>query len=186
MDDVYLAIGNGKTPPNSVINIITKEDETVPKVVKVSSKQIDKDVDIIVSGIDKVKVNLANCCCPVFGDEIVGYITKGSGITIHRINCHNLEMLEDRTVDVSWNSSSNKKYITNLLIHTNTLENHMMDLMQALAVQGISLDSFKTLNKNLNILYEVSCYVTSVESIDKIIMNLTKLSYVEKVEREMR
>ena len=170
-----------------MINVITKEDDLPsPKVVKLTSKQIDKDVDIIVSGIDKVKVNLANCCCPVFGDEIVGYITKGNGITIHRINCHNLDMLEDRTVDVIWNEITNKKYLTFLLIYTNTSDNHMMDLMQAISIQNVSVDSFKTLTRGVHIMYEMSCYVSSVEQIDKINMNLIKLPYVEKIEREMR
>ncbi|WP_289478855.1 hypothetical protein, partial [Klebsiella pneumoniae] len=85
-----------KTTVNSVINVIDKVEEVAaPKVVKINSKTID--ADIIVSGIDKVKVNLANCCNPVYGDPIIGYITKGNGITVHRMNCHNLEMLEDRT-----------------------------------------------------------------------------------------
>ena len=187
LDDIYLTVGNGKNTTNGVINVILKEDDLpTAKVVKVTSKQIDKDVDIIVSGIDKVKVNLANCCCPVFGDEIVGYITKGNGITIHRISCHNLEMLEDRTVDVVWNEVSNKKYLTFLLIYTNTSDNHMMDLIQAIAIQNVSIDSFKTLDRGDHVLYEVSCYVSSIEQINKINMNLTKFNYVEKVEREMR
>jgi len=187
LDDIYLNVGNGKQTANGVINVITKEDDLPsPKVVKLTSKQIDKDVDIIVSGIDKVKVNLANCCCPVFGDEIVGYITKGNGITIHRINCHNLDMLEDRTVDVIWNEITNKKYLTFLLIYTNTSDNHMMDLMQAISIQNVSVDSFKTLTRGVHIMYEMSCYVSSVEQIDKINMNLIKLPYVEKIEREMR
>ena len=109
LEDLYLHIGNGKAPVNAVINTIYKsEDVPTPKVVKVTSKNID--ADIIVSGIDKVKVNLANCCNPVYGDEIVGYITKGNGITVHRLHCHNLSMLEDRTLDVAWNSNVNKKY----------------------------------------------------------------------------
>ena len=74
LEDIYLSIGNGKLPVNSVINIIDKpaENISVPKTIKVSNK--NKDADIIVSGIDKVKVNLANCCNPVYGDPIVGFI----------------------------------------------------------------------------------------------------------------
>ena len=89
LEEVYLSIGNGKQAVNSVINIIDHIEEVpAPKVVKISTKS--NDADIIVNGIDKVKVNLASCCSPVYGDEIVGYITKGNGITVHRINCHNL------------------------------------------------------------------------------------------------
>ena len=95
-------------------------------------------------------------------------------------------MLEDRTVDVIWNEITNKKYLTFLLIYTNTSDNHMMDLMQAISIQNVSVDSFKTLTRGVHIMYEMSCYVSSVEQIDKINMNLIKLPYVEKIEREMR
>lgn len=76
-DEIYLNVGNGKTAPNSVINIIDKpyEEKEAPKKVVIEDK--DKQADIIVAGLDKVKVNLANCCNPVYGDEIIGYITKG-------------------------------------------------------------------------------------------------------------
>ena len=95
-------------------------------------------------------------------------------------------MLEDRTVDVVWNEVSNKKYLSFLLIYTNTNDNHMMDLIQAIAIQNVSIDSFKTLDRGDHILYEVSCYVSSIGQIEKIELNLNKFPYVEKVEREMR
>ena len=99
-DEIYLNVGNGKTAPNSVINIIDKpyEEKEAPKKVVIE----DKQADIIVAGLDKVKVNLANCCNPVYGDEIIGYITKGNGISIHRVSCHNLDVFDNRTVEVNW------------------------------------------------------------------------------------
>ena len=108
-DEIYLNVGNGKTAPNSVINIIDKpyEEKEAPKKVVIEDK--DKQADIIVAGLDKVKVNLANCCNPVYGDEIIGYITKGNGISIHRVSCHNLDVIDNRTVEVKWSDSTNKK-----------------------------------------------------------------------------
>ena len=61
---------------------------------KVTTKVVDSNADVIVAGIDKVKVSLANCCNPIPGDEIIGYITKGNGITVHRKACHNLSTLD--------------------------------------------------------------------------------------------
>jgi len=184
LEDIYLNIGNGKATVNGVINIIYKEEEHQPKIVKAVSKS--NDADIIVSGIDKVKVNLANCCNPVFGDEIVGYITKGNGISVHRINCHNLEMLEDRTVDVSWNETNNKKYLTYILIYSNTSDNHMLDLVQSISMMNISVDGIKVLTKDKNTIYEVNCYVTELAQLNKLILSLTKHKFVDKVERAMR
>ncbi len=185
LDDIYLNIGNGKATSNGVINIIEKTEETpTPKVVKVTTKSTD--ADIIVSGIDKVKVNLANCCNPVFGDEIVGYITKGNGISVHRINCHNLEMLEDRTVDVSWNDNTNKRYLSCILVYTKDSENHMLDIVQSISMTNVSVDGIRIINKGDKSMYEVDCYVTGLEQLNKLLLNLEKHSYVEKVERAMR
>ncbi len=185
LEEVYLSIGNGKQPVNAVINIIDKYEEVpAPKVVKIGTKAID--TDIIVSGIDKVKVNLAACCCPVYGDEIIGYITKGNGITIHRINCHNLEMLEDRTVDVRWNNDTSKRYLSYLLIYTNDSNNHMLDLVQSISMSNVSVDGIKIMNQSDKTTYEVACYVTGLSQLEKLILNLTKNKYVEKVEREIR
>ena len=185
-EDIYLGIGNGKIPTNGVINVIFKDVEavTAPKVVKVSPKNID--ADIIVSGIDKVKVNLANCCNPVYGDEIVGYITKGNGISVHRINCHNLEMLEDRTVDVSWNTNTNKRYASCILVYVDDTENHMLDLVQNISMTNVSVDGIKVINRGDKNIYEINLYVTGLEQLDKLLLVLNKNSFVEKVERAMR
>lgn len=186
LEEIYLSIGNGKASVNGVINVIDKpvEDVPAPKMVKVSSKNID--ADIIVSGIDKVKVNLANCCNPVYGDAIVGYITKGNGITVHRMNCHNLEMLEDRTLEVKWNTNVNKRYMTSLFIHTNDSVNHVLDLIQTISLMNVNVDGIKTMGRSGKTLYEVNCYVTGLEQLNKLILTLNKNGYVEKIERVMR
>lgn len=185
LEDIYLSIGNGKVSALSVINFICKEQEIVqPKVVKVTSKNMD--ADIIVSGIDKVKVNLANCCCPVYGDDIIGYITKGNGITVHRANCHNLEMLESRTLEVYWNTNVNKRYLTNLLIYSNTHENHMLELIQTISSMNVSVDGIHMMGKVDTILYSASVYVTGLDQLVKLISNLEKQVYVDRVERMMR
>ena len=185
LEDIYLYIGNGKATVNGVINIIYKNDEPpVPKNVKVTNSSID--ADIIVDGIDKVKVNLANCCSPVYGDEIVGYITKTNGITVHRISCHNLDMLEDRTLNVQWNTNVNKRYLTYLLIYTNDSENHMLDLVQTISMSSVNVDGVKIVNKGDKIIYEVACYVTGLEQLNRLIMTVSKNTYIDKVEREIR
>lgn len=186
LEDIYFSIGNGKCTVNGIINIIDKPIDNVaaPKVIKVTSKS--KDADIIVSGIDKVKVNLANCCNPVYGDDIVGYITKGSGISVHRMNCHNLSMLEDRTVDVKWNTNVNKRYLTSLIIYSSDSENHMLDLVQISSMMNVSVEGIKAMNRGAKSVYEINCYVTGIEQLNKLILTITKNDYIEKVERLMR
>ena len=186
IDDVYLTIGNEKNNANSIINVIHKDEERkpAPKNLKIDNK--DLDADIIVSGIDKVRVNLAHCCYPVYGDEIIGYITRGNGISVHRINCHNLEEMDDRTVDVKWNSNVNKKYLSYLLIYSNSRENHMMEIVQAISQMSISIEEIKVINKDANFIYEISIYVQGVEQLDKTINILNNNQYIENVERSLR
>ena len=183
LEDIYLNVGNNKIAPNSVINIIDKiyEEKEPPKKVFVESK--DKETDIIVSGIDKVKVNLANCCNPIYGDEIIGYITKGNGISIHRVNCHNIETIENRIVDVKWNNDTNKKYLCELLITSNTLDDHIVDIIQKVTKPDVTIDGIKTMSKTNVVVYNLSLYVRSVEQLNILIFNLEKESFITKVER---
>ena len=102
------------------------------------------------------------------------------------MNCHNLEMLEDRTLEVSWGTNANKRYLTALLIYTNTSENHMLDLMQSISMQNVSVDEIKVISKVDNIMYEVGCYVTGLDQLNKVIMNLNKMDFVDRIERVMR
>ena len=186
LDDLYLNIGNEKITRTSVINVNFKEpeEEKKPKVAKVSKKSLD--ADIIVNGIDKVKVNLAHCCSPVYGDEIIGYITKGNGITVHRINCPNLDSMEERTIEVKWNSNTNKKYMSYLFVYSNNRENHLLDFLQVLSAGGISAEEARILNKDASFIYEIIIYVTSLDQLEKIILSLNNNSYVDYVERAFK
>lgn len=185
LDEIYLEIGNGKNAPNSVINIIEKEEEE-PVMKKVLPPK-ESDADIIVSGLDMVKVNIANCCNPVYGDDIIGYITKGNGISIHRCTCHNLDMLDNRMVEVSWNSNSNNtKYLSNFLIRSITMDNYIADIVQKACMVGVSIDGIKNMYQTDGTCYDVSCYVTSKKQLEKFFAELIKEPYIKEIERLMR
>ena len=190
IDEVYLCVGNNKTSANTVVNIIDKYREVVPpKVVKMAPKtNFDSDTDLIVSGIDKVRVNLANCCNPVFGDDIIGYITRGNGISVHRSNCHNISMLDDRMVNVKWNELSNKekRYLTSLVIYTDDLDNRMADIVSKTSMMNINIDGIRTIGKEKGIVYAIDVYVRDLEQLDKLLMEYNKLTYIIKVERLMK
>lgn len=184
LDELYLTIGNGKNPANSVINEIYKEKEEEPLVKLKQSLPIEGDrTDIIVAGIDKVKVNLASCCNPVPGDDIVGYITKGNGITVHRTLCHNLEYVEDRLINVDWSKETTKKYLTTIIIYSNTRENKLADLVQKMSVQDIGVERVVTTNKIDQFIYEMDVLVRNSTQLQKLFLSLNNVNYVEKVER---
>ncbi|MBS7020983.1 MAG: bifunctional (p)ppGpp synthetase/guanosine-3',5'-bis(diphosphate) 3'-pyrophosphohydrolase, partial [Firmicutes bacterium] len=121
MEELYINIGNGKTTATLALNIAQNDNDTKEEIIlkKVTEREVRpvsiKD-DIVVEGIDSIKVNVASCCQPIPGDNIVGYITKGNGISVHRMSCPNVENLEERMLSVHWNDSVSKKYHTSLLI----------------------------------------------------------------------
>lgn len=182
IEDLYLVIGNSKFSPNYIINIIYKEQEEV-KDIRLKAVPKNRDADIIVEGIDKIKVNLANCCRPLPGDDIIGYITKGSGISIHRRNCPNLESLDQRTVNVSWNDTINNKYLSTIMIYSKPYDKALLEIMQKATSYNMSIDSMKTVNKVDGVLYEIDLWVKGLEQLNNFIRDLNNLSYIDEVVR---
>ena len=186
IDELYLEVGNGKYSSMMVVNLIYKKEEE-PVVERLKKPTIkNSDTDILVSGIDKVKVNLANCCSPIPGDDIVGYITKGNGISVHRANCHNLEVLERRNVDVYWSDAPNDRYQTTVLIHCNTKEDKLLEMLQKINMQDASIDKFITMSRGNDTVYEADLYVKSLSHLLKVFSELDKLPYVTRIERLMK
>ena len=184
IDEVYLTIGNGKFSASYIIGLITKQTE--PQEVKQIAIPKQKEKDIIVDGIDKIKVNIANCCNPLPGDEIIGYISKANGITVHRITCPNIEMLEDRMVNVKWNDDPKYKYLSSILVTCQKNEKAMLEIMQKASISNISIDNIKTLNRTDLVTYEIDLWIETLDKLNNFIRSIGQLSYVESIERTMR
>ena len=184
LDDLYLHIGNSKFAPKTIINIIyNQEEQEQPKPKHIIKSD---DCDIIVEGIDNIKVNLANCCNAIPGDEIIGYITKGNGISVHRRRCPNVAMLNKRIINVEWYNETTKKYITSIMIYTNTNDNKIFDIIQKANQDDISVDKIHAHKKDNETEYELDCYVRNKEHLVKYINDLNTLNFVTKIERLIR
>ena len=184
LEELYLSIGNGKYSASYIIDIIEgKEQSTVEKLKHII---ISSDNNVIVEGIDKVKVNLANCCNPIPNDEIIGYITKGNGISVHRKSCHNLEYLDNRMINVKWNDVITGKFLTAVVIYCDFNDKAMAEIIHKASLIGVNVDTIKTVNRTDVITYEVDLYVTGLEQLNKFISELLKLTYVSNVVRFMR
>lgn len=184
VDDLYLNIGNSKFSPKSIVKHGELVDKPVKKIFKSFSKNTNND--IVVGDTKNIETHIANCCLPVPGDEIVGYITKSSGIRIHRKECSNVEFFDERKINATWNDDYNNKYNSELIIHTTSDENIIVDIVQAAASLGITCENVNLINKGLNNVYSVSVLVTNVSELDKFMVNLGKINYVNDVERIMR
>ena len=185
LEELYLDIGNGKFNPSSVIHVIYKPVEEEKPKIKTPVK-IEGTNDVIVAGIDKIKVSLAACCHPVYQDEIVGYITKGNGISVHRSNCHNLAMMDDRCIQVEWSNTPALKYETELVIYTNTSSNMLADIIQATSKLEVNISEVKVISRGDMAVYEMTAYVKNVTHLEKLLLELAKQPYIINVERLIR
>ena len=163
-----------------VIDIVNKDVEEEISNVK---PLIRNELDISVSGLSDIKVNIAECCMPVPGDEIVGYITKNNGITIHRKSCVNLLHLEERMVDVKFNEITKNKYLTSILVNLKNNQNRLGDILNKITSKNLIIDSVHTIYKDNIVSYKISLYVLNLGMLENLISDLSKIRYVKGVER---
>ena len=109
VDDLMVSIGYGKTSVHQIVSRLIPHEEAAPKESRfkkiVNKMMLQTEHGVKVKGVDDLLINLAKCCNPVTGDQIVGFITRGRGVTIHRINCPNAVALSadpERKIEVEW------------------------------------------------------------------------------------
>lgn len=188
IDDLYINIALGKYTPQSIIKITNKKEEVKEDLVtKINNSKynIEKNDnnDVLVEGISDIKTSLSGCCKPLPGDSIIGYITRGSGVTIHRSTCKNILDTDERLINVKWNET-NKKYPSDIIVHTNTYDN-LLDIITKATSINIIIDSITTINKSDHKVYRMTVLVENKEKLDKFINDLLNLSFIKKVEREI-
>ena len=194
-EEVLLQIGSLRYTPTYIINLLYNdkdnvEDVLLDKIIN-NNQNINNNykADIIVSGNDDILVNLASCCKPVYGDEIIGYITKGHGITVHRKDCINIEGIQERLIDVEWNSKSvdrtdeNKKYSARLRIYTNGINTKLLDIVTAASQENITVANVSEVNGNNSSYYDILIRVKDNASLKKFIENLRLIPFVNDVRR---
>ena len=188
LTELYIGIGSGKFSSISVVNIILIEEKSKEEILlsKVNSNveiKTSAKNDIIVEGIDDIKVNVASCCKPVPGDAIVGYITKGNGISVHRCTCPNMTEVSERLIDVYWNNSITKKYSTNLLITALDNKNVLIDIISKTSSSDIVIQSINTINNSDNFMFDIIVLTPNLEKLNKFINDLEMLDKIIRVER---
>lgn len=186
--DLYLALGSNKFTAQSVIKLLIKKDPTediTTKINETTLRPIMNKNDILVEGLDDIKVNLSKCCKPIPGDKIIGYITKGSGITVHRTVCQNVVELNERLINVKWNPDLTKKYFTDIIIHTNTTDN-LLDIITKASLNSITIDSISTINKSEYKVYSLTILVENTEKLNKFLVDLSNLPFTIKVDRLLK
>jgi len=132
IEDLYLSIGSLRYTAGYIINLTTEDKQNVDDILIEKIKPLNHNVstkdDIIVDGNTNIMYSLAKCCRPVMGDNIVGYITKGEGVTVHKRSCVNANNNTDRLIKVEWNEKSDSTYLSDLTLLVNS-STFLMDLI---------------------------------------------------------
>lgn len=184
-NDLFDIIGIGKYTPIMIINIAFKEEQTKEEILldRIKDKNFNGEKnDVLVSGIDEIKVSLAKCCNPIKGDEIIGYISKGNGIIVHNKECKNIKESE-RTINVSWNKKVNHKFQVKLSLITDVKDNILYDIITCSSTNNISINSINNKLKNYECYIDLKVEISDTNELKKYILILERLDFVKSVNR---
>lgn len=199
LDDAYAAIGFGSISANKIISRLKEEYR------KIEEKSITKNEDhgrkkrvretrepvpesgIVVKGIKNCLVRLSRCCNPVPGDGIIGYITRGRGVSVHRRDCPNVKSLlkdTDRLIDVEWYSAGNVAYTADMTLLANDRTGLLMEITNRIGEYSIPLKSVNArTSRDQAAIINLSVEITDTEQLNSLIKDLRKIGGVFEVTR---
>ena len=199
IDDMYASVGFGAISPSKVLSRMLEEYRKEhnelnleEKMQELSKRKINKNVSnngIVVKGIDNCLVKLSKCCNPVPGDEIIGYITKGRGVSVHRTDCVNVKDLlteENRIIDVEWyDQNKASSYTVDIEIFANDRNGLLADIIKEISNQKSKLMAVNSrANKEKIAITDITIEVENLEELNKILKALRKVDSVYEVNRK--
>ncbi len=155
-DDLFAAIGRGDITSGQLAktlhDVFFNERESIPLVAKDKklSKKLQINNEISFRGVDNLLTTISNCCSPVPGDEIIGFITQGKGVAVHRKDCINIINLDDnqcdRLIEADWGGVQNKKYKVTLHIEAFDRQGLLSDVSKVLTDEKVDVIGVNTLS----------------------------------------
>ena len=199
LEEMYAAIGFGAMSPVKIISRMLHEyrkeheeenvEEKIEELTKKQSRVKPSSSGVIVKGIDNCLVKLSRCCNPVPGDEIVGYITKGRGVSVHRKDCINVKELleeENRMIDVSWyNKQDETAYTVDIQIFATDRSGLLVDILKELGNVKAKLLGVNTKTSKESVAsIEITIEVENLGKLNKTMKAIRKIESVYEVRRK--
>ena len=193
VEDLYYEIGKNTISPGSAINSLVGEtkysEETLIQRIN-ESVYLDRksDSNVIVEGLKNPSIKLSNCCTPIPGDRITGYISKGTGIAVHRTRCNNLQSLDkNRYIDVFWGNDTTKQYTVNIKLIVSNRDNVLAEIINTItSTKGKVIQVAASTNKNKEGIIKLKLSIKHKAELENIIVNLQKIRDVFSIERMMK
>ncbi len=194
LEELYYQIGRGRLVPKTILERYLSDGKEVnetdliqqindaAKVKEGQRKKAKNRFGIIVDGLDNVDLRIAKCCNPVPGDPIVGYITKGSGITIHHAECHNAKM-DGRLVPVEWDDEHQNTFNAKIKVVALDRKNVLGDIIQRLATINTNITELNAQASADTVIINMSFSVRNIEQLLSIVNTIKRVKDVFSVER---
>ena len=195
-DDLFAAVGAGDMKPSQVVNAAYRLQEPHERQLDFKFSRMktrpsrDRDPDIRIQGVGNLKTSIARCCAPVPGDLIVGYITVGRGVTIHRDDCMNLLQLREhesnRIIEVDWGEEAESGYPVDIVVEAHDRAGLLNDVTGVLASYRINVLSLRT-DSDVQT-HSASIYLTveisNVDQLSRLLARVRQLSNVMDARRK--
>ena len=197
VDDLYVGIAMKRVSLQSIVDRLVKnrsnmlEDQEIMKIYnKQPSHQVKhSNCGVVVPGVDTIAVSLANCCRPIPGDPIIGYISKGQGVKVHRADCPNILNEKKRLIPVQWEEGlDEKQYEVNLVVHSDDRNYLLSDIVTTLQQCNVYLKHVDSAvdEGNLEATTKLTVAVKNAAHLQNLIANLKKVRSVNEVIRTIQ
>jgi guanosine-3',5'-bis(diphosphate) 3'-pyrophosphohydrolase len=192
IDDLIANVGYGKITPLQVVRKFAPKPQVgdVPetifnKLIERVSRKKKLKTGVLVKGVDDILIKFGKCCQPVPGDNIVGYITRGFGVTIHRTNCVNaLEMNPERQIEVDWNQEASEMYPVKIRIVSYDRQGLLADLVGNISKYGANILQASSDTRDSKIVDSFfTIGVEDISHLEKILSAVRKVKLVQDVKR---
>ncbi len=207
-NSVLAAVGHGALKEGQLVNRLQElydrdhkreltNEEVLQGIAEAESLNVNKSAHrksksgIVVKGMTDLSVRFSKCCSPVPGDEIVGFVTRGRGISIHRTDCVNVidlpEMERVRLIDAEWQnpeSDAKEKYLAEVKIYANNRNGLLADITRALTEKNINILSMNTrTNKQGLVTMQTTFEISGIEELNRVIDKLSGIESIVDIER---
>ncbi len=192
VDDLVANVGYGKITPLQIVRKIVprqkvdESDESIfNKLIGRVGRKKKLKTGVLVKGVDDILIKFGKCCQPVPGDPIVGYITRGFGVTVHRTNCVNaLRMNPDRQIEVEWNQEASEVYPVKIRIISQDRVGLLADVVSNISKFGANiLNATSEIRDNKLVDSFFTIGVEDISHLDKILAAVRKVKRVQEVKR---
>ena len=192
IDDLIANVGYGKITPLQVLRKFAPKPQTEDNQESIFNKLIGRvsrkkklKTGVLVKGVDDILIKFGKCCQPVPGDSIIGYITRGYGVTVHRTNCVNaLELNPDRQIEVEWNQETAEMFPVKIRIISHDRVGLLADLVGNISKLGANIlhaASDTREDKTVDSFFTIG--VEDISHLDRILSAVRKVKLVQDVKR---